>query len=457
MRAIVVGAGPVGCLLAVGLRRCGLDVEMHERDDDPRASRVPHGRSYNLTLSPRALRALGAELAERQYRDGVRLPVRVRHHADGSLSSEPYGVAAEHHLLSIPRSALHASLVEAAERAGARLHFRRRCVMVDPSRGRAAFDGEGGTVESAADLVAGCDGAHSIVRQELVRRGALALARERIRHAYIEIAMPVAGGEHPLALAARRATRGASADAFHIWPRGTFMLVAQPNRDGSHTATLFLPRRTDGAGGPSFEELGAPAHVERFLARHFPDVAPCAPPPAAEPGAVRPARLATRICDAFHHERAALFGDAAHTMLPFYGQGINCSFEDVDVFLGLLARRLARGGGDAAIRASLEEYTATRRSPCGAIAALSRARLDELLADSRDERALARADLERTLYQRDPAGFAPLYASVAFSATPYDVAIAEYRRRRRRLDDLCRRFDARTERDRIIAAYTGAA
>jgi glutamate/tyrosine decarboxylase-like PLP-dependent enzyme/2-polyprenyl-6-methoxyphenol hydroxylase-like FAD-dependent oxidoreductase len=457
MKAIIVGAGPVGCLLAVGLRQRLFDVEVYDRRDDLRRTAPACRHSFNLTLSSRGLTALGPELASQQYRQGLPLSVRVRHHADGSLSAEPYGITREHHLLSVRRSALHASLVDAAERAGARVRFGHECLTIDAARACATFAGPDGVTEAAADLLAGCDGVRSVVRETLVRDIDLVRLNERIPHGYIELELPAtAGRSHSLTLMARSIVPDAQSHALHIWPRGSFLLIAQPNPDESYSATLFLPFDRSLTSGPSFEQLTGFDRLEEFFRTHFHDVVDCLPPTAPDVRVARPGSLRTRVCRTFHHGRTVVLGDAAHTLLPFYGQGINCGFEDVQILLELLDRRLKSGGSGDAIPASLAEFSERRRGPCHAIAELSRARFHELMADYPDENA-AKADLERALHARDRHAFVPLYCSVAFTTKPYDEAIAEYESRRMALDELCRRFDPRADQDAIVEEYLGAA
>jgi glutamate/tyrosine decarboxylase-like PLP-dependent enzyme/2-polyprenyl-6-methoxyphenol hydroxylase-like FAD-dependent oxidoreductase len=454
MKAVIVGAGPVGCFLAIGLRRRSFDVVVHEKSDDPRHARLHRGHSFNLTLSLRGLQALGPELSERLDAHGVRLLHRVIHQADGTVLSQPYGIAEDHHLLSIPRRALHATLVEEAERAGVAFRFGHECVRADPCRASASFSKGSVILEDSGDILVGCDGANSVIRCEMAQSGGLCVLQKRADHGYVEIGMPASGsGAHPLALAARAADPASSHDGFHIWPRGHSVLVAQPNVDGSYTTTLFLPFTSNGTDAPSFARLGTAELVAQFFCRYFPDTVELLPRLTADFHAAAPAPLRTVQCRSFHYELAVLLGDAAHTMLPFYGQGINCSFEDVRVLLDIVDRNLSEGDGRNAIRKTLVEFTAARKPPCDAIADLSQANFQELTTHVADLRFHTRSRIERELYRRHPSQFVPLYCGVAFSTTPYDAVVGQYQPRRRRLDVLCETFDPETEADRIIEAY----
>lgn len=420
MKAILVGGGPVGCLLAIGLRRRGFDVVIYEKCGEPRHDRPKRDHSFNLTLSLRGLEALSPELRQQLYRDGVRLCQRVIHHLDGTVSAQPYGTSDEHHLLSIPRRVLHGSLREAAASAGAELRFGHECIRADPARPAATF-AEGSVIhEVCGDLLVGCDGANSTIRQELVQRGSISAAVERSDYGYVELELPALTGP----------------EGFHIWPRGDFMLIAQPNADGTHTTTLFLPIA-------AFARLREQDAVERFFRQQFPDLAGAGALLARQFHLGPPSALKSVRCFPFHDGRTVLIGDAAHAMLPFYGQGINCSFEDVRVLLELID----------STEAPLSAFTAARSRPCAVIAELSEKNLHELARETTDRRFRARASIERELHRRDPQAFVPLYCMMAFSTIPYDQGAAMCLRQRRRLDALCRRFDVETEGERIIEAY----
>lgn len=421
MKAILVGGGPVGCLLAIGLRRRRFEVVVYEKGDDPRHNRTNRNHSFNLTLSLRGLEALDPQMRECLYAHGVRLPQRVIHHADGTVSCQPYGISAEHHLLSIPRRVLHASLLEEAERLGAEFRFRHECVRADPRRPAATFAAGSMIHEAFGDLLFGCDGANSVVRQELVQRGAISATVEQSDYGYVELGLPAVTGP----------------PGFHIWPRGDFMLIAQPNVDRTYTTTLFLPF-------VSFARLRSHDDVQRLFALHFPDLPEAVPSLANQFHAGPPAPLKTVRCHPFHRERAVLIGDAAHTMLPFYGQGINCSFEDVRVFLEIF---------DAGTGNPLAAFTERRSAACEAIAELSKANLSELTTRTVDARFQARARIEQELYRRYPEKFVPLYCAMAFSTVPYDEGVARDQRQRRLLDALCERFDVEADAERIVEEY----
>lgn len=442
---MIVGGGPVGCALAAGLRRHSFEVDVYERKDDPRRA-PPHGNhSFNITLSYRGLRNLEPTLRGRLYREGVRLSHRVVHQADGRPFWQPYGLAPEHHLLSMPRRALHACLVDAAEEAGARLHFRHACVAVDPCEASATFVSDDSVHDAAASVLVGCDGASSVVRRAMAQRVGLSVAEEGAQHGYVEMTMaPPAGQQRSLAAGAE--------DGFHVWPRGDHMLIAQPNVDGTSTSTLFLPFRSEEPGSPSFEQLDDDDDLRRFFRQQFPDAIDHVPQLTDEFWAAPPARLKTVRCQPFHHDRTMLVGDAAHTMLPFYGQGINCSLEDIDLILRVLERNLCQHDVWSAIQTTLTQVEIVRRPAWDAITALSREHLHELL-NVADPRAQARAALELALHRATPSSFMPLYAGIAFTARPYDEVVQLHARQRRDLDDCRAELGMEAGTSEIVEAY----
>lgn len=456
MKALIVGAGPVGCLLALGLRRRGFQAAIYEKGNDSRREKLDLGHSFNLTLSARGLKLLPPELVERLYSCGVRMHRRLIHHQDGAISNQPYGTAPDHHLLSIPRKVLHAHFLDEAERSGVNLNFQHECISVDLDEPSAAF-AHGSVIRKASgDILAGCDGASSVVRRDMVQAGRTSVTRRRSDLGYVELKVPANAAARSL-LPTSGGTKLAGVedpeDAFHVWPRRTFMMIAQPNNDGSYTATLFLRFTSRTKQEPSFEHLARPAEVTQFFQRYFPDLLTLIPGLVEEFHAAPPAALNTIQCHQFHHKRVALLGDAAHTMLPFYGQGINCGFEDVSVFLSLLDRNLRLRDSANGILQSLIEFTDARRPACKAITSLSEANFQELAAHTADPQFLARADLERALYRQRPQQFVPLYCGIAFSTVPYNEVIEEYLPRCRRLDQLCDTHDLKSQTNQIIAAY----
>ncbi|WP_344329486.1 aminotransferase class V-fold PLP-dependent enzyme [Aeromicrobium halocynthiae] len=453
LRATVVGAGPVACLTAIGLRGQEFEVDLYERGPDPRGATGLRGHSFNLTLTKRGLDSLDPAVVEALYAHGVPLPQRVIHGQDGSISYQQYSLDPSHHLLSIPRALLHRILIDEAERAGARIHFQHDCIAVDPIEATASFVADEGVVGSAADLLVGCDGANSTVRHEISRHGSrMTMRQEYVQDGFVEIVVPAAAdGGHALMQALHDPAEPASRKhGLHVWPRGESVLIAQPNVDGTYTAGLWMPLTADG-DTPDWRTLRGRAAVEAMFTEHFADLVPMAPDYADDVLRFPPAPLKTIRCDPYHHGRTVLMGDSAHTLVPFFGQGINCSFEDVRTFLTLLAAKRCDADGPGAIAAALPEYTRLRKPAGHAISDMSLAMARELKQQAGDPNFHHRSNLEKSLQAAHPDLYVPLYHAVAFTETPYHEVVARHRRQRAVLDELCRRYDPYADKDQIIA------
>lgn len=457
MSVAIVGAGPVACLVAIELRKRSVQVNVYEKGSDMRQSPRTTGHSFNLTLTLRGLSSLEKNIQNLLYANGVQMPQRVVHHVDGSLSYQPYGTKSEHHLLSIPRDVLHRILLNRAERSGVRFFFGHECIGADPKSARATFVVNGNVIRDVkADVLIGCDGTNSTIRNEMSRHGArMHVSQEYIAHGYAELKMPPAPtGEHALLHTLRESGVAESFDhGLHVWPRGNFMLLAQPNVNGSYTTSLFMPLVSENSSQPSFQRLRAVDDVSTFFHRYFADAAKCLPRMVADFFVAPPSSLRTLKCFPYHYGRSVLVGDSAHTMVPFYGQGINCSFEDVRAFFDIFDRHAKRTDLGVAISKTLKEFTNTRTGPGDAIMALSLANLRELSSRSGEKSYHIRSRLERMLHLRYPDKFMPLYHMVAFTNIPYDELVCRYEQERSVIDALCRRFDIETESDRIIESY----
>ncbi|MGW4277648.1 FAD-dependent oxidoreductase [Streptomyces seoulensis] len=439
----VIGAGPVGCALALLLRRQGVDVDVYERETESAGS--GSGNSFNLTLTLRGLSCLPRSVQRRLYLQGAVLGKRVIHHRDGAISTQPYGTSDTHHLLSIPRRVLQDTLRDQALRAGARIHYGRACVGVDTGRPAALLRDSGGTTTwVTADLLVGCDGAGSAVRDALAAAhpGDLWVRRRTIAHGHAEITMDY-GDADPTGM--------------HLWPRGDHFLQAQPNRDRTFTTSLFKPL-TDDASRPHFAGLPSADAVSRYCAAEFPDVFGRMAGVGKDLTARRPGRLRIVDCAPYHHRRTVLVGDAAHTVVPFFGQGINCSFEDAATLAGLLEKfRFARREEDETlVEAAVGEYSDVRVKAGHALAELSLRNLEELSDHVNSLAFLDRRALERRLHELHPELFTPLYQLVAFTNVPYDVAQRMHGEFSAVLDSLCGKRDVRRERDAIIGEFVAA-
>ncbi|MEV6164314.1 NAD(P)/FAD-dependent oxidoreductase [Streptomyces sp. NPDC052052] len=406
----IVGAGLSGCLLACYLARRGYRVELYERRPDPRLGTAERGRSINLALSERgldALRRIGLE--DQVMADALPMRGRMIHPVDGPLDYQQYSHDGERAINSISRGALNNVLLDAAEAApGVTIFFDHRLTGLDPRTGGMTYETADGEVRTTASVVLGADGAGSVVRGRLVAEPGAEVHTEFLNYGYKELTVPAVDGEFAL-----------DPGALHIWPRGTSMMIALPNPDRSFTCTMFWPAEGEG----SFAALNTPAAIENHFRAHYPDVVPLAPDlvddylhnPVGVLGTVRCAPWQTG-------GRVALIGDAAHAIVPFYGQGANCGFEDVVE----LDQCLTETGGDWA--RALPLFEERRKANADAIGEMAL----ENFVEMRDKVASpvfrfvkgAEHALERAL----PGRFVSRYELVSFSTVPY----AQVRRRVRR-------------------------
>lgn len=431
----ILGAGLTGSLLAVLLARRGHAVDLYERQPDLRAHGAQGGRSINLALAARGLRGLAlAGLNEAVGPLLMPMSGRLLHQEDGGLDFQPYGQHEGEENYSVSRADLNRVLLDAAEAAGARLHFGEACSGIDLDARRATLRHEETGAErqvAMAPLIA-ADGAGSLVRRALAETGRITADESLLAHGYKELTIPPAddGGF--------RIDPG----ALHIWPRGGFMLIALPNPGGDFTATLFLPNE----GPESFASLDDESSVREFFERHFPDT-PALIPDLAEQFAANPVGiLGTVRCEPWNlGGDLLLVGDAAHAIVPFHGQGMNAGFEDCAEFCRLLDER---GCDDR--EQLFGEFSRLRRPDAEAIADMALENYVEMRDTVRDPRFHLKKALAFELERRCPDRFVPRYSMVMFHAEiPYAEALARGEVQARLLDELT--ADAETLADVDLA------
>jgi kynurenine 3-monooxygenase len=420
-RVTVIGGGPVGATLACMLAKRGFAVEIYERRPDMRSDQAAGGRSINLVLTTRGLRAL-KDLGLFDEVMALTAPVagRQMHALDGALTYQAYGKTGEcNH--SISRGELNKFLLTKAEAAGASIRFECPLVDADFEAGTATFESKGERFSVETELLIGCDGAPSALRAAMVQRAGCEASVDMLSHGYKELTFPAAPGG---GFAMRE-------DALHIWPRGDHMLMGLPNPDGSFTGTLYLAR----TGEQSFESLTSAEDVVAFFETHYPDSVALLPglgesfmsTPMGELGTVRsfPWNVGGR---------ALLVGDSAHGIVPFFGQGLNCGFEDCVVLAQLLDEQ-----DDMEI--VFTAYAASRKTNTDAIADMALANFVEMRDSVGDPAWLLRKGVQGALEKAFPTRYRSRYAMVMYSYIPYRHAFDAGLIHGIILDELCEGLD----------------
>ena len=416
----ICGAGLVGSLLSIYLINRGYKVSVFERRGDMRKSGFAGGRSINLALSNRGIRALD-EVGIADEIKAVAIPMhgRMMHDRAGSLSFLPYGKEGQF-INSVSRSALNIVLMNKAERLGADFLFENRITKVDLEKTILTFDNGFGTVDNKFDLIIGADGAFSAVRGALQITDRFDYAQHYIDHGYKELHIPPGkAGAFQL-----------EKNALHIWPRESFMMIALPNPDGSFTCTLFFPFE----GNPSFCQLKTDAEVSMFFDSTFPDAVPLMPTLLEDYNANPTSSLVTIRCYPWIKNNTLLIGDAAHGIVPFFGQGMNAGFEDCRLLNDLLNQH------DDDWQQVLPLFQRTRKKDADAIAQLALDNFIEMRDLVADADFLLRKKIEAKLHQLYPSQWIPLYSMVTFhDSISYSTAWETGQKQKKIMDEVMKR------------------
>ena len=402
----LVGAGLVGSLLSIFLARRGHKVRILERRPDMRTEKISAGRSINLALSVRGIHALERlGLAQEVLSQAVPMKGRMIHAVDGALNFQRYGRNDSECINSVSRAELNKLLMSRAEATGkVEILFNRRVDGVDFEKETLTFRDErtGEVATEKAQRVIGTDGSASVIRAEIVKKTGGHSSEHRLAHGYKELVIPPGpGGSFQL-----------EKNALHIWPRGTYMLIALPNWDGSFTCTLFLPL----AGPLSFAVLKEPGQVRELFEKQFTDALPLIADLETTFFENPTGHMVTVKSEPWHYrDRALLVGDAAHAIVPFFGQGMNCGFEDCSVFDELLSKC-------SSLEEVFRELTLARKVNADAIADMAVENFVEMSDKVGNPRFLLEKGIERVLQERFPAEYASRYALVTFSREPYRFA-----------------------------------
>jgi kynurenine 3-monooxygenase len=397
----IIGGGLVGSIWALLMRKRGFEVEVFEKRNDMRLSKEEVGRSINLIVTSRGVHALEkAGILDKALKLVVPVYGRMMHPKSGDLAYQPYGKDNERNL-SISRSSLNRFLIEEAEKAGAKFHFEHSLDNIDFKSKMMTF---ANGVKANYDLLFGTDGAGSLVRKSLVQQFPETFKEntEWLPVCYKELFLP-----RPNSL---------NKDALHIWARGSHMMMALANLDGSFTMTVYLPKTSQIAGQVSFEKIKSRADVENLFKSEFADSVPMMPHyleefeknPTGSLGTVRTSKWALG-------DSVALMGDAAHAIVPFFGQGMNSGFEDCTTLLQIMEQNKENW------TTTLNEYDRIQRPNANAIADMAIENWYEMSEKVADPRFLLRKKVEATLEKLFPQIYKSRYGMVTYTLIPYSL------------------------------------
>jgi kynurenine 3-monooxygenase len=417
----ISGAGLVGSLLALYLRKRGYQVSVFERRGDMRRSDYVGGRSINLALSNRGLRALEeVGLADELRKIAIPMHGRMMHDIKGTLSYQAYGKEGQY-INSISRSALNIALMNKAEKAGVTFYFDHRTEKIDLSATiLTTVDSRQSTVNHTFDLIIGADGAFSAVRDAFRTSDRFDYQQFYIEHGYKELCIP-AGTAKSFQL---------EKNALHIWPRESFMLIALPNPDGTFTLTLFFPFE----GEVSFDKVKTEKEILHFFETTFPDAKSLMPTLLEDFHTNPTSSLVTVKCSPWVKNNTLLIGDAAHAIVPFFGQGMNAGFEDCRILNQLLDQYTDNWN------LVLPVFQKVRKPDADAIAQLALNNFIEMRDLVADKEFLLRKKIEAKLHQLYPSQWIPLYSMVTFYENiRYSDALAIGEKQKQIMDEVMAR------------------
>jgi len=410
-RITLIGAGLAGALLARLLALRGWQVEIYEKRGDPRIAGYQGGRSINLALAERGRHPLRLADAETPVMaQAVMMRGRMVHPLHGEVNLQRYGRDDSEVIWSVHRGELNITLLNLAEQAGAKLHFDRRLDRVDFDSQIAHFvdDRDQRSFDVPFRSLVGSDGAGSALRGAIGKVLDLGERVEFLDHGYKELEIPptVDGGFRM------------EPNALHIWPRGNYMCIALPNDEKTFTVTLFMPNHGGATvENPGFDTIRTAQEARALFERDFPDTLPLIPELERDWTRNPASTLATLHLERWHLDRRALvIGDAAHAMVPFHGQGMNCAFEDC----AALAEHL---DAHTDLEDAFAAFEAERKPNARAIQRMALENYQEMRDRVDDADYRLQRELELRLQQRHPGIFVPHYAMVSFMRVPYSVAL----------------------------------
>lgn len=411
-KVTITGAGLAGSLLAVYLAKRGFAVDVYERRPDMRIHDTGGGRSINLALSTRGIHAL-KEVGLYDEIKKIAIPMygRMIHTLDGRTQLQPYGRDMSEYINSVSRAELNKKLMDLAEQyPSVKFHFSMRCTGMSADASEIFYHNEETKHDTSITprVLIATDGATSPIRMEMLKQPRFDFQQVYENYGYKELHIPPnADGSFKM-----------ETNALHIWPRGSFMLIALPNMDSSFTCTLFLAYDKSLAGENSFEHLTNEGAVKEFFSKNFPDAVELMPTLAHDFFHNPTGSLITIKCYPWSiGGRMALLGDSAHAIVPFFGQGMNAAFEDCTY----LNECIGKYQGDW--EEIFSQYEAMRKPNTDAIADLAQENFIEMRDSVADPRYQLKKKIEAELYKKFPETFIPKYSMVTFLRVPYSTAL----------------------------------
>ncbi len=404
----IIGAGLIGSLLGIYLSKKGMDVSIYEkRADNRKKDKLLEGRSINMALSDRgwkALEKIGLKDKVKEY--SIPMFGRRIHDEHGQTTFLSYGKENQA-IYSISRSKFNQILIGEAEKEGVQLCFEHRCEHVDIYNNEMHFSlPDGSKIKKVPDVILGADGAYSSLRDAIQKQSRFNYKQEYISHGYKELSIPPKDGEFAM-----------DPNALHIWPRGTFMLIALPNPDKSFTCTLFLPFEGEKV---CFEKINDKSDLESVFRTYFDDAYNLMPDLNEEFFGNPTSSLINIECYPWVANKSLLIGDSSHAMVPFYGQGMNCGFEDCFILDGLIEKY-----GTTSWELVFEKFQKIRKPDTDAICQMALDNFLEMRDSVADPKFLVRKKIEAKLHELYPKEWIPLYTMVTFTDMSYAEAYAQ--------------------------------
>ena len=402
----LIGGGLVGSLLSILLAKRGFNVTIIEKRSDLRVETISAGRSINLALAYRGIYALKeAGLLEEVKKILIPMRGRMLHDELGKLTFLKYSQNENEKIFSVSRKTLNSLLLDKAESTG------KVKVLFNHSVKSVNFDTKEITLYNEKEyksqlfpfnILIGTDGINSRIRKEILNLNAFENSEDVLDHSYKELHIP------PLSDNKFQMER----EALHIWPRNEFMQIALPNTDGSFTVTLFLANQ----GNISFESIKNKEILLDFYSRYFKDSISLIPNLTEDFFSNPTGKLTTIKCLPWHYKDFVLvMGDAAHGIVPFHGQGMNCGFEDCSELLKLIDKH-------SNWKDVFEEYQTSRKPDCDAIADLAIDNYMEMRSSVNQHKFQLKKELSFKFEELFPDYFVPRYSMVMFHKIPYSLA-----------------------------------